>query len=145
MEGNSVRSYSFASINTHGLKANSDYILNELVENNDILFVCEHWLSNAEKHILNKKSHKLHFSPAEKQPAGRPYGGNCFLVRKDINIGVKIIHEDSHILAIECAKLRAQRARRARRAWRASFMACLIIGVPIFGVLNFRRAYFWRA
>ena len=97
--------YHTASINTQGLKGNSDYILNNIVKNNDITFICEHWLSNAEKHILKNHTHKLHFSSAEKKPAGRPYGGNCFFVKNEINTGVKIVHEDPHILAIQLPKI----------------------------------------
>ena len=99
------KAHKIASINTQGLKSNSDYILNTLVKSNDIIFVCEHWLSNAEKHILKNRTHKLYFSSAEKQAAGRPYGGNCFLVRNDINNDVKVVHEDPHVLAIQIPKL----------------------------------------
>ena len=37
--------------------------------------------------------------------AGRPYGGNCFLIRNDINNDVKVVHEDPHVLAIQIPKL----------------------------------------
>ena len=96
-----------ASINTQGLKSNADYILNNIIKSNDIIFICEHWLSTAEKHIIenNCNSHNLHFSSAEKQPSGRPFGGNCFLIRKEMDKNPKIIHEDHNILAIKLPEL----------------------------------------
>ena len=105
MESNTVYTASVATFNTQGLKGNTDFVVNELVKKHDILFISEHWLSNAEKHILHIESHKLLFSPADKQPAGRPYGGNCFLIKNNLSDGIKIIHEDSHILAIQLPKL----------------------------------------
>ena len=89
-----------ASINTQGLKSNSEYI-SSLLNSNDIVFVCEHWLSNAEIIIPKNLSerHTPYFTPAEKGPTGRPFGGNCFLISKEFK-NIKILHEDSNILAI---------------------------------------------
>ena len=92
------------SINTQGLKRNIDYVSN-LLNDNEILFICEHWLSNVEKHIIENSTHTLIFSSAEKQPAGRPYGGNCFMVHNTISKNIKVIHEDAHILAIQLRSL----------------------------------------
>ena len=91
------------SLNTQGLKSNIDYV-SSMLKTNDILFICEHWLSNAEKIILkniSEKTHRLYFTPAEKAPAGRPFGGNCFLIRNQFADDIKIMHEDSNILAIQ--------------------------------------------
>ena len=89
------------SINTQGLKSNADYVAH-LLDLNDIIFVCEHWLSNAEKILIDNLSdvHKPYFSPAKQGPSGRPFGGNCFLVSKKIR-NIKILHEDPNILAIQ--------------------------------------------
>ena len=89
------------SINTQGLKSNSEY-LSSLLDTNDIIFVCEHWLSNAEEVLAENLSnrHYVKFTPAEKGPNGRPYGGNCFLVSKKLK-NTKIVHEDSNILAMQ--------------------------------------------
>ena len=90
-------------INTHGLKSNSIYI-DTLIRNNDIIFICEHWLSNAEKCIVTKMAeptHDLYFNVAEKKYYGRPYGGNCFLVRKNIAENILVLYEDHNILAIQ--------------------------------------------
>ena len=98
---NGHREVKITSINTQGLKSNSEYI-SALLETNDILFVCEHWLSNAEKVTSTNLSnrHDPYFTPAEKGPNGRPYGGNCFMVSKEFK-NIKILHEDSNILAIK--------------------------------------------
>ena len=95
------RDIRITSINTQGLKSNTEYITS-LLNTNDIIFVCEHWLSNAEKTIVNNLTfrHALYFTPAEKGPTGRPFGGNCFLVSKEFT-NVKILHEDSNILTIQ--------------------------------------------
>ena len=90
-------------LNTPGLKSNVPYIRN-LVKNYDVIFLSEHWLSNAEKKIfedITSDRHNIHFSPAEKQPKGRPYGGICFIVNKAAVGKTTIIHEDSNILAIK--------------------------------------------
>ena len=91
-------------LNTQGLKSNIDHIIN-LLQETDILFLSEHWLSNAEniiiQNMITNKTHNIFFTPAEKQPAGRPYGGNCFLVRNSGTEKVKVIHEDKHILAVQ--------------------------------------------
>ena len=44
--------------------------------------------------------HDPYFTPAEKGPNGRPFGGNCFMVSKEFK-NIKILHEDSNILAIK--------------------------------------------
>ena len=90
-------------VNTHGLKSNSVYIAS-LIESNDIIFICEHWLSNAEKLIvaeLTKPTHEDFFTAAEKKLQGRPYGGNCFLIRKNLLENTEIIYENENILAIQ--------------------------------------------
>ena len=69
-------------LNTQGLKSNGPYVTN-LISGYDIIFLSEHWLSNAEKLIIEKmmKPHNsLHFTSAKKQIMGRPYGWNCFIV-----------------------------------------------------------------
>ena len=56
-------------LNTHGLKSNVPFI-SDLLLHNDIIFLSEHWLPNAEKPIIKdilSKNHKLHFTPAEKK------------------------------------------------------------------------------
>ena len=108
MAVNNTHNISIASINTQGLKSNTDYVFNDIIKNNDIIFICEHWLSTAEKHIIENgnKTHKLYFTSAEKHPAGRPFGGNCFLIKNSLNdTGIKVIHEDAHILAFQLPKL----------------------------------------
>ena len=92
-------------LNTHGLKSNVPFI-SELISHNDLIFISEHWLSNAEKPLIKdilSKNQKLHFTPAEKKATGRPHGGICFVVNKE-RLGVTtVVHEDEHILAIRCS------------------------------------------
>ena len=92
-----------AGFNTHGLKSNVPFVTN-LINSFDVLFVSEHWLSNAERLVIKdivSPCHKIHFSSAEKQASGRPYGGNVFIVNS-INAGATtIVHEEPHILAIK--------------------------------------------
>ena len=97
---------SIAALNTHGLKSNVPFV-NNLTSSKDIIFISEHWLSNAEKPILNdilSKDQKLHFHPAEKKATGRPYGGVCFIVNKEKVGRTTIIHEDQHIFAIKLTR-----------------------------------------
>ena len=91
------------TLNTQGFKSNATHV-SSLIEQTDILFLSEHWLSNAEKSILNNithSTHKIFFTPAEKQAAGRPYGGNCFLIRDQLADEQIVIHDDKNILAIQ--------------------------------------------
>ena len=91
------------ALNTHGLKSNVPYVKSILMSN-DIIFISEHWLSNAEKPVIKdliSKNHKLHFNPAEKKGTGRPFGGTCFVVNKEKVGNTTVVHEDQHILAIK--------------------------------------------
>merc|ERR1712050_120433 len=96
-------SINIKSLNTQGFKSNVDHV-NSLLQNTDILFISEHWLSNAEKividNIIKNNTHSLFFTAAEKQSAGRPYGGNCFLTRNSVVKKVNVLHEDKNILAL---------------------------------------------
>ena len=91
-------------LNTQGLKSNIPYVEN-LISDYDVIFISEHWLSNAEKSVIENTiippQWKLHFSPADKQPMGRPYGGNCFIVNTAKVGKTTVIHEGSNILAIK--------------------------------------------
>ena len=89
------------SINTQGLKSNHVYI-NSLIKDYQIIFICEHWLLNAEKYIIEnvaKSTHDIFFTAAEKGASGRAFGGNCLLV-KHTTAKHQIIHEDKHIVAL---------------------------------------------
>lgn len=96
--------------NTQGFKSNVPYV-ESLAKEFDIVFLCEHWLSNAEKHIAENTStsHKLFFSSAEKGINGRPFRGNCFLVNQALASQTEVIHEDSHIFAIKISATKTPR------------------------------------
>ena len=96
-------------LNAHGAKSNLSFILTLLVDYH-ITFISEHWLSNAEKFLIEdhlSNEHKLHFSTAEKKSSGRPFGGNLFVINK-LTVGcTTVVYEDPHIFAIRTSgKLR---------------------------------------
>ena len=90
-------------LNTQGFKSNSAYVPS-LLKTNDVIFLSEHWLSNAEKYLISNvanPTHNVYFNAAEKQMMGRPYGGNCFMIHKDLTKNISVVHEDNNILAIK--------------------------------------------
>ena len=63
--------------NTQGLKSNNSYV-KSLLQEYQVLFICEHWMLNAEKYLLENlanPTHKLFFTPADKHLSGRQFGG----------------------------------------------------------------------
>ena len=103
MELGNSKLINMLSLNTQGFKSNYAYI-SSLLKTNDIIFLSEHWLSNAEKYLVSnvaKPTHNVYFNSAEKQMKGRPYGGNCFIINKDLSENISIIHEDTNILAVK--------------------------------------------
>nr|XP_047144829.1 uncharacterized protein LOC124818292 [Hydra vulgaris] len=85
------------------LKSNSCYI-STIINSFDIIFLSEHRLSNVERFILydlSAPTHQIFFHSAEKKEYGRPFGGNAFLVCKNLLLSLHVIHEDEHILAIK--------------------------------------------
>jgi hypothetical protein len=77
-------------LNRAGAKGNFVY-LTELIENNDIVFICEHWLNKHEKFLINnlcKKEETVFFSsPIESSSyLGRPWGGICWVIHKKVKI-----------------------------------------------------------
>ena len=106
------------SLNVQGAKSNITFI-NNLIQTYHIIFISEHWLSNAEKMLMKdplSKDHKLHFSTAEKKATGRPFGGNLFVVNKSVIGNTTVVHDDPHILAIKTT---------------GKLKSYLVIGVPI--------------
>jgi hypothetical protein len=77
------------SINTHGILGNLLYVQN-LINNYDVIFICEHWLRKNEKYLLNSltQTHDLffHSSIDDNYNKGRPYGGLAFFINKSISI-----------------------------------------------------------
>ena len=94
-------------LNTHGYKSNALYV-SHLIQEYDIIFLSEHWLLKAEISLItdtSKPYHKSYFTPAEKKLSGRPYGGNCFIVRNTIAEVIEVVYQDSSIMAIKFTKL----------------------------------------
>ena len=100
---NIKETFSILSFNCQGFKSNSAFTLS-LALKNDVVFLCEHWLSTAEKSLITdqmNKSHSLYFHEAQKHERGRPYRGNAFLIRKNIFGNVNTIYKDDHIFVIK--------------------------------------------
>ena len=98
----SLNNIKVISLNTHGFKGNVVYV-NNIVKNNDIIFISEHWISKLELFLLEdiSSSHSLIFHEAQKNGTGRPFGGNCFFIRKNLPNDIEIIHDEHNILAIK--------------------------------------------
>jgi len=96
-------SFKIVALNTAGAKGNFVY-LTELIENNDIVFICEHWLNKHENFLINnlcKKEETVFFSsPIESTSyLGRPWGGICWVINKKVEIvNVEQIEEGISIL-----------------------------------------------
>jgi hypothetical protein len=79
------------SYNCSGIISNH-LVLKDLLINNDIIFLVEHWLSKEDSHILvnlcGDNHHVLFESDYSRSDhiKGRPFGGRCWIVRKNIII-----------------------------------------------------------
>ena len=85
----SYRKLKVSSLNTHGVRGNLIYI-NKLCNENDIVFICEHWLQQSEEILLesisNKKQIIFNSSMEEGQRKGRPFGGLCWFIDDKLKI-----------------------------------------------------------
>jgi len=96
------------SFNCQGFKSNRQMVRN-LVDNNDILFLIEHWLTEDQYYLLDEisSSHDIvnfqadmDVSSCSLSRRGRPFGGKCWFIRNEI----KIVSNDiinKHISTIE--------------------------------------------
>lgn len=102
MASNLVNNVNISSFNTHGFKSNALFV-NNLIKHNDILFLSEHWLSSPEILLLNDVTdqHQIVFHAASKNLQGRPFGGNCFFIRKNLFQSTETIYEDHNIISIK--------------------------------------------
>ena len=77
------------SLNCHGAKGNLVYI-NKLIHDFDFVFVSEHWLYQDEKHFLevldSSCKYFFHSSMNVSVVRGRPFGGTCWITKKQFNI-----------------------------------------------------------
>ncbi len=79
-----------ASLNTNGIIGNAIFVEN-LINNNDITFVQEHWLNNHNKYIIKNLCKNIEkvffFSPMGAYPSkGRPWGGLCWIIKNNIKL-----------------------------------------------------------
>ena len=103
-----LENFKCVSFNSYGFKSSSAFI-KELCENNEVVFICEHWLNMHEiSQIQNQLNNDGYWSTL-KTPMnpeliqhGRSFGGVGFIGRKLNNVTYKIINVDSdRICAIE--------------------------------------------
>ena len=91
-----VDGINIVSFNLHGFKNNWHYLHN-LLSNNDVIFVQEHWLLPSELHLLHSVSeHFIVFLKSAMEERcnqglllGRPIGGVAFFARKALGNLVK--------------------------------------------------------
>lgn len=81
----------FVSYNCYGFKSNINYI-KKLIKKFDICFFCEHWLSLEEESLFKELSFEHNFffkssySISSHSRKGRPFGGVCWSIKKNINV-----------------------------------------------------------
>ena len=80
----------FTTFNCLNIKSNLTFV-KKLALQSDILYVCEHWLGPNEDYILNDflgNDFVYYFRSdmEEVRQRGRPHGGICWIIRKNINI-----------------------------------------------------------
>ncbi len=80
------------SYNCKNAKANR-LMLEHLINNNDIIFLIEHWLRPDEQYIINDliSEHRAIFKSdmqaiSSKKTRGRPFGGRCWLIKNSIKV-----------------------------------------------------------
>ena len=84
-----IDSLKICSLNSRGIKGNLHYI-EILNSQTDIFFICEHWLHNHEKYLIDSIDHNktviFDSSMDNHNTIGRPFGGLCWLTDSKINI-----------------------------------------------------------
>ena len=79
------------SFNCQNFKSNR-VLIDKIVQNFDVIFLCEHWLNSEEYYLLTERytNHNLFFQSDMEVSAletrGRPFGGKCWLVSKSLNV-----------------------------------------------------------
>ena len=80
--------FKLASYNCKNYKANKNNV-NKLAMENDVVFICEHWLVDSEQIIIkeNLPNHNVYLHADEDVESrlgpGRPFGGFCWIVKKE--------------------------------------------------------------
>lgn len=112
-------SVNIATFNCHGLKSSLSFV-QSLLETNDILYVCEHWLRPGELNIISQThlssfwtNLKSSMDPTEVPAGGRPYGGCGFICKRvrglvfrpipctsDRISGVEVLSQQQTILSV---------------------------------------------
>ena len=86
----------FIALNCYGFKSKYLYI-NNIITGHDCIHLSETWLTQSEAHLIHnyKKDFYICFQPANKQNAGKPFGGTILLLcKKKFHNPVTIFQED---------------------------------------------------
>ena len=101
-----IMELSLVTFNCYGLKSSMSYV-KSLYENNDIVFLFEHWLNQNEIAALNKDLKRDGYWTSltssmdpEIVKAGRPFGGTGFICKKQDRFSFKRIDSDSDRLSV---------------------------------------------
>ena len=94
-QANNSNDFIVSSFNCHGLKSSAAYA-QELFNNSNILFLCEHWLKEGELSHMNEQfdnawSNLKSSMDACTHNVGRPFGGCGFLCRKSQGVNYRTI------------------------------------------------------
>ena len=91
------------SLNCNGYKSNHHYIDSLLIPNFDIIFLCETWLLDSEKHLLHnyKSDFSVYFTPGKKHHSGRPFGGNTLFIRNSSIQKVDLILKEDYATTVK--------------------------------------------
>ena len=101
---NACYELSLVNFNCNGLKGSLDYV-SHLVSNNDIVFICEHWLRQGEfydiRQIFSDSVCYLKSSiKSDTVQKGRPYGGLGFVCKKKKYISYKSLDVNSDRISV---------------------------------------------
>ena len=145
-----------ATYNCHGLKSAIPFVTS-LLNSNDILFICKHWLHPGEISTVSQchlssywSNLKSSMNPVEVTQGGRPYGGCGFICKRVTGLvykpipctsdrisGLQVISHQQTMLTIFCVYLpydghnaETGGLRKARRLTWMPLMNCKAVWTP---------------
>ena len=99
-------SITVTSLNCRGFNAMKEVYINHLLNQCDVLFLQEHWLSERQLHIFGDINSEFTYAAVsgfgnDAVLTGRPYGGCAILLRKSLAVAFKQLEcESRRLLAI---------------------------------------------
>jgi hypothetical protein len=94
------------SLNCRGFNATKEIYINHLLNQCDILFLQDHWLSEKQLHVIGDVNSEFIYAAVsgfgnDAVLTGRPFGGCAILLRKSLAISFKQLEcESRRLLAI---------------------------------------------